>query len=534
MYQCQATRSTRAAQQAVQLILEDSKPVLQYRFIEQTIQPGPSVSLKCSAVANPTPSITWMLDGLPIPQSDRVVVGVQEGNRGEVVGHVNISHTRVEDGGRYQCTASNVAGSVYHRANLNIYGLPVGRPMATVTAVAGQTLELSCPVAGYPFHTFIWNKDGETIDESLGQRIEVDGTLVLEKVRHSFDAGVYTCTASTKQGRAATGSAQVSVLVPPRIDPFSFNDGLTEGMRTQVICGVSQGDPPLTIEWLKDGRPLSLNGPLNVQARVFDGFSSVLAVSSLTAGHSGRYTCQVRNEAAVESYTATLTVSAPPAWVLEPRDSQVIRGQSLVVDCAARGYPEPSVTWKKKVGSGSDAFRSTELVRPRAEQLSNGSLYIARAEPEHTGTYVCHASNAVNHLSSTINISVNSAPYFLGGTSSEEVRAGETAVLECRVKGDTPLTLNWTFRGAPLHSTSRYIENEKVDPDGSLVGKIEILSASQTDAGDYTCTAHNDFGRNSRTITLSVHDNFSRFRFLRGYIVLVLKDFEYNVYLTHV
>ncbi|XP_066979098.1 LOW QUALITY PROTEIN: cell adhesion molecule Dscam2-like [Macrobrachium rosenbergii] len=506
MYQCQASRSTRAAQQASQLILADSKPVLQYRFIEQTIQPGPSVSLRCSAVANPMPTITWTLDGLPIPQSDRVVVGVQEGSRGEAVGHVNISHTRVEDGGRYQCTASNVAGTVYHRASLNIYGLPVGRPLATVTAVSGQMLELRCPVTGYPLHTFTWNKDGEGIVESLGRRIDTDGTLILERVSRPSDAGVYTCTASTKQGRAATGSAQVSVLVPPRIESFSFTEDLSEGMRTQVMCGVSQGDPPINIEWLKDGHPFPKDGPPNIQVMSLDGFSSVLAISSLTAGHSGRYTCQVRNSAAIERYTATLTVNVPPTWVLEPRDSHVIRGQSLVVDCAARGYPEPSLIWKKKVGSGSDAFRSVELVRPRAEQLSNGSLYIAGAEPEHAGTYVCHSSNSVNQISSTINISVNSAPYFLGGTSSEEIRAGEMAVLECRVKGDAPLTLNWAFRGAPLHHTSRYIENEKVDPEGILVGKIEILSASQADAGDYTCTAQNDFGRNSRIITLSVHE----------------------------
>ena len=52
-------------------ISADSGPVLHYRFIEQTIQPGPPVSLKCSAVGNPTPTITWTLDGLPIPQTDR-------------------------------------------------------------------------------------------------------------------------------------------------------------------------------------------------------------------------------------------------------------------------------------------------------------------------------------------------------------------------------------------------------------------------------------------------------------------------------
>jgi hypothetical protein len=46
-------------------------PQLLYKFIYQTMQPGPPVSLKCIATGNPTPHITWHLDGFPLPQSDR-------------------------------------------------------------------------------------------------------------------------------------------------------------------------------------------------------------------------------------------------------------------------------------------------------------------------------------------------------------------------------------------------------------------------------------------------------------------------------
>ena len=53
--------------------LTDSKPSLLYRFSEQTLQPGPSVSLKCIAKGNPPPRITWNLDGYPLPQNERYV-----------------------------------------------------------------------------------------------------------------------------------------------------------------------------------------------------------------------------------------------------------------------------------------------------------------------------------------------------------------------------------------------------------------------------------------------------------------------------
>lgn len=54
-------------------MLSDAPPVLLYSFIEQTLQPGPAVSLKCSATGNPTPEVTWTLDGFPLPSNGRWV-----------------------------------------------------------------------------------------------------------------------------------------------------------------------------------------------------------------------------------------------------------------------------------------------------------------------------------------------------------------------------------------------------------------------------------------------------------------------------
>lgn len=51
--------------------VSDAPPVLLYSFIEQTLQPGPAVSLKCSATGNPTPQISWTLDGFPLPSHGR-------------------------------------------------------------------------------------------------------------------------------------------------------------------------------------------------------------------------------------------------------------------------------------------------------------------------------------------------------------------------------------------------------------------------------------------------------------------------------
>ncbi|XP_026475441.1 Down syndrome cell adhesion molecule-like protein Dscam2 [Ctenocephalides felis] len=70
MYQCVVRRQDGdTAQASAELQLGDAPPVLLYSFIEQTLQPGPAVSLKCTATGNPTPQITWALDGFPLPSN---------------------------------------------------------------------------------------------------------------------------------------------------------------------------------------------------------------------------------------------------------------------------------------------------------------------------------------------------------------------------------------------------------------------------------------------------------------------------------
>lgn len=94
--------------------------------------------------------------------------------------------------------------------------------------------------------------------------------------------------------------------VPPIIEPFSFQDGLSEGMRTRTVCGVSKGDPPLIVSWLKDGQPLTPNLGVNVSA--LDPYSSLLSISSLDSRHSGDFTCVASNPASEVRYTAKLQV----------------------------------------------------------------------------------------------------------------------------------------------------------------------------------------------------------------------------------
>lgn len=106
----------------------ESTPELTHKFISQTLQPGPSVTLTCASLGHPSPSITWIRDGQPLSthsnhySPSRISVGSWIDGNGQVVGQVNISSVSVLDGGLYECEASNRIGRVTHRSRLNVYG----------------------------------------------------------------------------------------------------------------------------------------------------------------------------------------------------------------------------------------------------------------------------------------------------------------------------------------------------------------------------------------------------------------------------
>jgi len=117
------------------------------------------VSLKCSASGNPVPELAWSVDGQELVPtwpvrddpvearywqiSDRYSVGSYR-QFTETVSHVNITGVRVEDGGAYQCTASNLLGRLSHSARLNVYGkLPFFLHALLVSASATQSVPVN-------------------------------------------------------------------------------------------------------------------------------------------------------------------------------------------------------------------------------------------------------------------------------------------------------------------------------------------------------------------------------------------------------
>ena len=89
--------------------------------------------------------------------------------------------------------------------------------------------------------------------------------------------------------------------------PITFPSETLEGMRAQSACFVQDGDKPVKLSWLKDGKPLEQDGSIHVS--LINEFTSLLIIEHARADHSGNYSCVATNVARQVRTTATLSVS---------------------------------------------------------------------------------------------------------------------------------------------------------------------------------------------------------------------------------
>ncbi|KAF4532567.1 hypothetical protein B566_EDAN008491 [Ephemera danica] len=488
MYQCFVRTDDDSAQGAAELRLGAAHPQLVYKFISQTLQPGPPVSLK-------------------------FLIGQYVTIHGDVISHVNISSVQVEDGGTYQCTALNRVGEVSHSAALRIYGVPSIREMPNISAVAGEPLQITCPVAGYPIDTITWEKGERKLPLNRRQHVFPNGTLVIENVQREADPGIYTCMASNKQGRSAFQSLELSVIVPPRITPFSFQTDLHVGDRAGVQCFITKGDLPLEIKWQRDGATiavtpaaLSADSRNTVVVRQLSAYVSSLSIDELLPEHAANYTCVATNNAASAQHSSQLLVNVPPRWIREPQDQNVTRDSSVQFECQAEGFPTPNVVWRKVIGRQPSEYQDL-TVRSRGVQLfANGTLLIQQAFQEHQGYYLCEATNGIGAgLSAVVFLNVHVPPEFEVKSSQTSVRRGSPVTLKCQARGDAPMNIAWQRDSGNSISQAdpRYNIKESESKEGYL-SELTITTTSKSDSGSYSCVATNPFGRDHQVVHLLV------------------------------
>ncbi|XP_055624194.1 cell adhesion molecule Dscam2 isoform X36 [Toxorhynchites rutilus septentrionalis] len=508
MYQCFIRNDQESAQASAELKLGGrfDPPVIREAFPEETRHPGPSVFLKCIAGGNPTPEISWELDGKKITNSERYQVGQYVTVNGDVVSHLNISSIHSNDGGLYKCTASSKVGVAEHSAKLNVYGLPYVRTMEKKSIVAGETLIVTCPVAGYPIDSIVWERDNRQLPINRKQKVFPNGTLIIENVERNSDQATYTCVAKNSEGYTARGTLEVAVMVLPHISPFDFGSESINAMDTvSAYCTVSKGDLPIEIVWFLNGRRLFTSDGISINR--LNQRLSVVSIESVKDRHSGNFTCSAVNAAGSAQQSAELLVNVPPRWILEPTDKAFAQGSNAKVECKADGFPKPQVSWKKAIGDTPGEYKDLRS-NDSSIRVEEGSLFISNIQKSNEGYYLCEAINGIGSgLSAVILISVQAPPEFTEKLRNQTARRGEPTVLQCEAKGEKPIGILWNMNNIRLDpkSDNRYTIREEIRPDG-VMSSLSIKRTERSDSALFTCMATNAFGSDDASINMIIQE----------------------------
>uniref|UniRef100_A0A8C3VF22 Myosin light chain kinase, smooth muscle n=1 Tax=Catharus ustulatus TaxID=91951 RepID=A0A8C3VF22_CATUS len=172
-----------------------------------------SCSAQVTVKANPSPEIIWLHNGKEIQETEDFHFE-KKGNEYSLY----IQEVFPEDTGKYTCEAWNEVGESQTQATLTVQepqdGIQpwfISKPRS-VTAAPGQNVLISCAIAGDPFPTVHWFKDGKEIMSGTAYEIlqnEDIFTLVLRNVQ-SRHAGQYEIQLRNQVGEC---SCQVSLML---------------------------------------------------------------------------------------------------------------------------------------------------------------------------------------------------------------------------------------------------------------------------------------------------------------------------------
>uniref|UniRef100_A0A8C3TM22 Roundabout guidance receptor 2 n=1 Tax=Catharus ustulatus TaxID=91951 RepID=A0A8C3TM22_CATUS len=367
-----------------------------------------------------------------------------------------------------------------------------------VVVAAGEPAILECqPPRGHPEPTIYWKKDKVRIDDRE-ERISIrGGKLMISNTRKS-DAGMYTCVGTNMVGERDSDPAELTVFERPTFLRRPINQVVLEEEPVDFRCQV-QGDPTPTVRWKKDDADLP-RGRYDIK----DDYT--LRIKKAMSTDEGTYTCIAENRVGKVEASATLTVRAPPQFVVRPRDQIVAQGRTVTFPCETKGNPQPAVFWQKE-GSQNLLFPNQPLQPNSRYSVSpTGDLTITNIQRSDAGYYICQALTVAGSILAKAQLEVTDVltdrppPIILQGPVNQTLAVDGTALLKCKATGDPLPVISWLKEGFTFLGR---------DPRTSIQdqGTLQIKALRLSDTGTYTCVATSSSGETSWSAVLEVTES---------------------------
>uniref|UniRef100_A0A3B3SBP1 Roundabout, axon guidance receptor, homolog 2 (Drosophila) n=1 Tax=Paramormyrops kingsleyae TaxID=1676925 RepID=A0A3B3SBP1_9TELE len=485
---------------------EDSPPRIVEHPSDLIVSKGEPATLNCKAEGRPTPTVEWYKDGERVetdkddPRSHRMLLP-----SGSLF-FLRIVHGRRSkpDEGSYICVARNYLGEAVSRnASLEVALLrdDFRQNPTDVVVGAGEPAILECqPPRGHPEPTIYWKKDKVRIDDRDDRITIRGGKLMISNTRKS-DAGMYICVGTNMVGERDSETAQLTVFERPTFLRRPINQVVLEDEVVEFRCQ-AQGDPQPTVRWRKD----DMDVPRGRYEIKYDKDDYLLRIKKASGSDEGSFTCVAENRVGKVEAIATLTVRAPPQFVIRPRDQIVAQGRTATFPCETRGNPQPAVFWQKE-GSQNLLFpNQPQHPNSRFSVSPGGDLTISGVQRADAGYYICQALTVAGSVLAKAQLEVTDVltdrppPIIRQGPANQTLGVDGVALLKCQAAGDPIPTISWLKDGLSLLGK---------EPRMSLqeMGSLQIRGLRMSDSGIYTCVAASSSGETSWSAFLEVRES---------------------------
>ncbi|XP_031573592.1 roundabout homolog 1-like isoform X2 [Actinia tenebrosa] len=243
LFSCRAENAAGRDERKAYLVVTDP-PKFTESPSNTTVSVGTSVTLRCRAVAQDTPSIMWykVANGGTLQQVTSAVTLPS--------GDLSFSSVQRADRSMYACRACNAAGcNTTPNVMLNVlYGPAFPVPPTDVGVLQGQDAVLKCEPDSSPKAQITWRRPNRDIMEGTGYEQTIRNV-------QPGDTGEYTCKASNPYGY----TLEVKIILEIQTKPVIVNLLKQEqNSETTVTCKV-EGTPTPTVKWYLEKKRLPLN-----------------------------------------------------------------------------------------------------------------------------------------------------------------------------------------------------------------------------------------------------------------------------------
>ncbi|KAL2772714.1 receptor-type tyrosine-protein phosphatase F isoform 3 precursor [Daubentonia madagascariensis] len=246
IYECTATNSLGEINTSAKLsVLEEEQLPPGFPSIDmgpqlKVVEKARTATMLCAAGGNPDPEISWFKDFLPVdPATSNGRIKQLRSGGSPIRGALQIESSEESDQGKYECVATNSAGTRYSApANLYVRVRRVAPrfsiPPSSQEVMPGGSVNLTCVAVGAPMPYVKWMMGAEELTKEDEMPV---GRNVLE-LSNVMRSANYTCVAISSLGMIeATAQVTVKALPKPPIDLM-----VTETTATSVTLTWDSGN----------------------------------------------------------------------------------------------------------------------------------------------------------------------------------------------------------------------------------------------------------------------------------------------------